>query len=191
MVGRMSWVAAAVSAVSLSALALVLASIPASVSYAEPAGATPGSSRGAAAVIAAGGLHACALLENGSVKCWGRNDLGQLGYGDVKQRGDDPGEMGGFLPAIDLGAGRIATAITAARAPQLCAPRRRHRQMLGRQHLRAAGIRRQGVSGRRSQRDGRLPPSDRPRRRTLRDRDHLRRPPFVRAARRRHCQVLG
>jgi alpha-tubulin suppressor-like RCC1 family protein len=29
----------------------------------------------------AGGDHACAVLDDGSLYCWGRNDLGQLGDG--------------------------------------------------------------------------------------------------------------
>jgi len=63
--------------------------------------------------IAAGGDHTCAILDDGSVKCWGRNDYGQLGYGDNQNRGDGAGEMGDTLPAIDLGSGRSAKFIAA------------------------------------------------------------------------------
>ena len=37
--------------------------------------------------IAAGGDHSCALISNGKIKCWGRADYGQLGYGDTVQVG--------------------------------------------------------------------------------------------------------
>jgi alpha-tubulin suppressor-like RCC1 family protein len=39
--------------------------------------------------IAAGGAHNCALLEDGSVKCWGEGDSGQLGYANSDDVGDD------------------------------------------------------------------------------------------------------
>lgn len=71
-----------------------------------------GSGRSAAR-IAVGSSHACALLDNGSVKCWGVNTYGQLGLGNTETRGDDPNEMGDDLPAIDLGIGRTATLIAA------------------------------------------------------------------------------
>jgi len=41
--------------------------------------------------IAAGGFHSCALLEEGNVRCWGRNDYGQLGYGNVDSIGNGIG----------------------------------------------------------------------------------------------------
>lgn len=66
-----------------------------------------------ATAISAGHLHACARLNNGSVKCWGHNTYGQLGVGDTEDRGDEPGEMGAALPAVDFGGGHYAAAITA------------------------------------------------------------------------------
>lgn len=66
-----------------------------------------------AAGIAAGSIHSCALLAGGSLKCWGFNGYGQLGLGDTQNRGDGPGEMGGSLPALDLGAGAIAVEVSA------------------------------------------------------------------------------
>ena len=36
--------------------------------------------RGGVTLVRAGAEHACAILENGTVKCWGSNRLGQLGY---------------------------------------------------------------------------------------------------------------
>lgn len=63
--------------------------------------------------IAAGGSHTCALLDNGTVKCWGENMDGELGLGDRNDRGTAPGQMGAALPEVDLGMGRRAMAITA------------------------------------------------------------------------------
>lgn len=47
--------------------------------------------------------HACALLDNGRIKCWGRNDDGRLGVGDTEIRGDADNQMGDNLPYVDLG----------------------------------------------------------------------------------------
>ena len=62
--------------------------------------------------VAPGGYHTCALLRDGRVKCWGSSMYGQLGYGDTDNRGDNTGVMGDNLPAVDLGTGRRAKAIT-------------------------------------------------------------------------------
>jgi len=65
-----------------------------------------------ATAIYLGKEHTCALLDNASVKCWGRNTYGQLGIDDNTTMGDGSGEMAA-LPSINLGTGRTATAIAA------------------------------------------------------------------------------
>jgi hypothetical protein len=70
-----------------------------------------GSGRFAQAIVA-GGDRTCAFLDDDSIKCWGFNAQGVLGFADpqpsggVPVQGDAPGEMGDGLPAIDFGAGR-------------------------------------------------------------------------------------
>lgn len=66
-----------------------------------------------AIALAAGEFHTCALLEDGRIKCWGLNGIGQLGLSDSQNRGDDPDEMGDALPAVNLHGGTRVTAITA------------------------------------------------------------------------------
>lgn len=62
--------------------------------------------------VSAGHDHTCVLLDDWSVKCWGSNGEGQLGQGDTATRGDEPGEMGNYLPAVDLGAYRTARSVS-------------------------------------------------------------------------------
>jgi len=69
-----------------------------------------GASRTASA-LGAGSDFTCAILDNGSVKCWGDNYYGQLGQGNTIAYGDGPGEMGDSLPPINLGTGRTAVAL--------------------------------------------------------------------------------
>jgi alpha-tubulin suppressor-like RCC1 family protein len=68
-----------------------------------------------ATAIAAGAEHTCAVLDDATLRCWGRNSHGQLGYGDVEDRGDELGEMGDSLLPVDLGEGRTATALAAGK----------------------------------------------------------------------------
>eukprot|EP01083_Nonionella_stella_P173428 598188_1 len=53
--------------------------------------------------IVAAWKHTCALSSSNTMKCFGWNEWGQLGYGDTNNRGDVAGEMGDKLPEIDLG----------------------------------------------------------------------------------------
>ena len=50
--------------------------------------------------ISASNDTVCSLLNDQSVKCWGNNNFGKLGLGDINHRGDVGGEMGDNLPAI-------------------------------------------------------------------------------------------
>ncbi|HWB69735.1 MAG TPA: hypothetical protein VG518_07135, partial [Solirubrobacterales bacterium] len=64
-----------------------------------------------AIAVSVGGVHSCALLDNGTVRCWGYNAYGQLGYGNTENVGDN--ETPASVGAVNLGAGRTATAISA------------------------------------------------------------------------------
>ncbi len=58
------------------------------------------------------GYTTCAILNNGSLKCWGNNWYGKLGLGHANHMGATPGTMGDALPAVDLGTGRTAKAVS-------------------------------------------------------------------------------
>eukprot|EP01083_Nonionella_stella_P121358 364571_1 len=45
----------------------------------------------------------CAISILNTVKCWGYNFYGQLGYEDTNNRGDSANEMGNHLPEVYLG----------------------------------------------------------------------------------------
>eukprot|EP01083_Nonionella_stella_P214090 771629_1 len=70
--------------------------------------------------ITAGGGRTCALSTTNAVKCFGRNDFGQLGLGDnrgneanANNRGDGAKEMGDALLEVDFGSGFDVAQITA------------------------------------------------------------------------------
>jgi len=68
-----------------------------------------------ATAVAAGDFHTCAILDNGAVKCWGFGANGRLGYGSTANV-----TVPAAAPAVDLGPGRTAVAITAG-ASHTCA----------------------------------------------------------------------
>ena len=68
------------------------------------------------------GDHSCAILTDGSVKCWGNNVNGQLGQNtdlsSLPTIGKYVDQMGNNLPAIFLGEGRTAIAVTTSNLAQ-------------------------------------------------------------------------
>jgi alpha-tubulin suppressor-like RCC1 family protein len=58
--------------------------------------------------IAAGGAHACAIVNGGQVRCWGDNSMGQLG-GGTEGGLSGPVDVVGITTAIELAAGHDHT----------------------------------------------------------------------------------
>ena len=64
--------------------------------------------------ITCGSRHTCALLNNGQLKCWGYNLLGQLGLGvETRTVGNRPDSMGDNLPPVQLAPGMTPQAVVA------------------------------------------------------------------------------
>ena len=63
--------------------------------------------------MAIGQYHTCVVTTEGKVKCFGYNNVGQLGYGDRMSRGSKPEHMGDGLPFVDLGPGARAVMVAA------------------------------------------------------------------------------
>ena len=68
--------------------------------------------------IEAGQKYSCAILDNGSMKCWGFNGQGQLGIlssdlsvGDGAATGNVQSDMGDSLPELQLGTGRTVASM--------------------------------------------------------------------------------
>jgi alpha-tubulin suppressor-like RCC1 family protein len=65
--------------------------------------------------VAASADHTCALLEDGTVRCWGRNTHGQLGLGNTATRVAHPTAVPGLTGVAAIACGALHTcALTAA-----------------------------------------------------------------------------
>ena len=73
--------------------------------------------------VSAGSAHTCALLQNHQVKCWGKNNYGQLGIGNTNTYGHTTSSTYRMsaIPAVDFSAGLTAVAITAGYGSHSCA----------------------------------------------------------------------
>lgn len=74
---------------------------------------------GVVAQLAAGGFNTCAVLIDGTVRCWGKGDEGQLGYGGLESLGDEPGEMP--PPPLVLGGQAVQVAVGGSGTNHTCA----------------------------------------------------------------------
>ncbi len=75
--------------------------------------------------LALGYYHTCALLDTGAVRCWGRNNYGQLGLSHTSNIGDDEAASSGGVvnlggEAIDLSAGTYHTCALLATGQVRC-----------------------------------------------------------------------
>ncbi|MEQ6903605.1 hypothetical protein, partial [Nocardioides sp. YIM 152588] len=92
------------------------------------AGDLPLGAAAAAVAIAAGGVHTCATLAAGAVRCWGFGNGGRLGYGDTGSVGD--GSVGGKETPADAGDVPVGAAVrvrAGVRMPVERSPRRDRR----------------------------------------------------------------
>src|SRR4051812_19566416 len=60
--------------------------------------------------IGTGDNHTCAILDNGTLRCWGNGFAGQLGFGGTGAIGDT--ELPTAIAPVPLGAGRKAVAVS-------------------------------------------------------------------------------
>ncbi|MEM1684389.1 MAG: hypothetical protein QXD60_01365, partial [Nanopusillaceae archaeon] len=81
-----------------------------------------------AIAIAAGGWHTCALLANGSVACWGRNNYGQLGDGTNTDR-NTPVLVQNINNAVAISAGYYHTCALLSSGLVVCWGRNNYGQL--------------------------------------------------------------
>lgn len=73
-----------------------------------------------AIAIAAGAYHTCALLANGTIRCWGANDYGQLGDGSTTDSYGPSSAVSGISTAVGIAAGGYHTCALLANGTIQC-----------------------------------------------------------------------
>ncbi len=98
----------------LGVYATVNGSLPPSALLLDPASdwtvATASATLGAVVDLAAGARHACAVLEDGTVRCWGDNRMGQAGFPGGSFTGT-PTVVAGIAGATAVAAGEAHTCV--------------------------------------------------------------------------------
>ena len=84
---------------------------------------------GRALGVAAGAVHTCALVENRSVKCWGRNTYGQLGTGTVGGIEETPVQVNELTGVVTIAAGGAHSCATTVPEVALCWGRNEYGQI--------------------------------------------------------------
>lgn len=66
--------------------------------------------------LSAGNAFTCGLLSNGGIKCYGVNNYGQLGQGDILSRGNNKNTIGDKVKVIDFGTTTAVKRLTSGNA---------------------------------------------------------------------------
>jgi len=95
------------------------AELPADVGVAAAVSASSGRPLNNVTAVAAGEYHTCALLGNGTVRCWGTNWAGQLGDGTTTDR-STPATVSGLSGVTAIAAGGDHTCALLANGTVRC-----------------------------------------------------------------------
>ncbi|MEQ1788781.1 MAG: fibronectin type III domain-containing protein [Acidimicrobiales bacterium] len=88
--------------------------------WSEPSNAVTPAAATAVAQVDAGYAFSCAIVDAGSIECWGANDHGQLGRGVAVGPPDTPAPVAGITDAVALSSGQWHSCAVLADATARC-----------------------------------------------------------------------